>query len=110
MGIITKLIGDKKAYKKFKAEVAQLPNEYQIAFNSLQKYMWNFGKSAGFQVVFDDLLHLFQESAMENIPLKDVIGEDPVQFADELMSQYPDELWIIKMQNKLRAELKNLVK
>ena len=110
MGIITKLIGDKKAYKEFKTEVAKLPQDYQVAFNSLQKYMWNFGKGEGFQIVFDDLLHLFQESAMENIPLKDVIGEDPVEFADELMAQYPDELWIIKMQNKLRAEFKNLEK
>ncbi|MGR3742015.1 DUF1048 domain-containing protein [Companilactobacillus sp. DQM5] len=110
MNIFKKIIGDKKAYKEFKAEIKKLPKEYQIAFNSLQSYMWNFWGDDNFQEAFDELLHLFQESSMDNIPIKDIVGDDPVKFADELMSQYSDHLWIIKIQNKLRKEFKQLEK
>lgn len=108
MNFLEKIIGDKKNYRQFKAEIAKLPEDYQVAFNALQKYMWNFWGDDEFQDAFDQMLHMFQEAAYDHIPVNDLIGNDPVKFADELMSQYSEHLWINKMQTKLRNEFKNL--
>lgn len=98
----------KKQYKEFKKQKAKLPSKYFQAFDALEKYMWNFAGGNDFQFVLDDLLQLFEESAYEGVPVKEIIGEDPVEFVTNFMAQYPEEQWLIKMQNKLRKEIEGI--
>lgn len=106
--ILTKLIGDKKRYKKFKQEVAALPAPYRNGFEALEKYMWNFAKGEGFMDALEAVLHMFQEGAGENIPVSNIVGDDPVEFAADIMDQYPEDLWLTTRQNKLRDTFKKL--
>ena len=103
--IITTIMGDKKEYKQFKNRVAELPTSYKTAFNALEKYMWNFAGGSGFMKVLNAALDIFEEAAGDQVALNDVLGNDPVAFADGLMAQYPDELWLRKQQNNLRAAI-----
>lgn len=108
--LLKKLIGDKKQYREFKAQVAALPSPYRETFEAMEKYMWNFAKGDGFMKVLNQILEMFQENAQDNVPIKNIIGDDPVQFCDEIMAQYPDDLWLIKIQNKLRKEVSDITK
>ena len=104
-----KIIGDKKEYKAFKKQAAELPSPYKETFEALEKYMWNFAKGDGFLKVQQEMLEIFQENAEEQVPVKNIIGDDPVKFCDDIMSQYPDDLWLITSQNKLRKQIKTLI-
>jgi len=108
--LLKKILGDKKRYRAFKNNVAALPQPYAETMDALQKYMWNFAKGDGFMDALEEILHIFQENAAENVPVKNIIGDDPVKFCDDIMAQYPDDLWLITYQNKLRKQIKEITK
>lgn len=103
-----KMLADKQRYHQYKAEKQQLPSEYRQALDALEKYMYNFAGNNGFMEVLYQTLELFTESAANRVPVKQVIGNDPVIFANNLMAQYPDNLWFAKMQNNLRDKFNQI--
>lgn len=103
--ILKKLIGDKQRYHQFQRDVAALPQPYAATLQALEKYMWNFAKGEGFMDALEAILHLFQESAADQVPVTQVIGDDPVKFCDDIMAQYPNDLWLITYQNRLRQQV-----
>lgn len=103
---LTHMIQDKKRYKKFLKETQALPTPYAKTLMALQQYLWNFARSGNMMAPLEELLHLFQESAAENVPVSQLIGDDPMTFATDFMAQYPEELWLIKYQNQLRQAVK----
>mgnify|MGYP005984508965 CR=1 FL=1 len=107
--IFKKLVGEKKQYRKVKKEMKELPKPYAETLEALEKYMWNFAKTSKFMDVLEELLQIFQENAAEGVPVGNVIGDDPVTFADTIMAQYPDELWLITYQNHLRSQVKKVL-
>lgn len=107
--ILKKIIGDKKQYHAFKRAEKALPQPYRGTLEALEKYMMNFAKGDGFMAILEELLEMFQESAAQNIPVTNIIGSDPVAFCDEIMAQYPDELWLVTYQNRLRQKIKDIL-
>ncbi|WP_125708441.1 DUF1048 domain-containing protein [Lacticaseibacillus porcinae] len=103
---ISNLIQDKKRYKQFLKDVNALPAPYAQTLMAIQKYLWNFARSGSIIEPLEEILHLFQESAAENVPVQQIIGSDPVAFAEDIMVQYPEALWLIKYQNQLRQQVK----
>jgi len=104
--LLKKIIGDKSRYNRYKKDINALPQPYAEAMEAIQKYMWNFAKGDGFMDALEAVLQIFQENSAENVPISSIIGADPVQFCDEIMRQYPDDLWLITYQNKLRKQIK----
>lgn len=104
--LLNHMIEDKKRYKQFKSDVQALPEAYAQTLTALQTYIWNFAKSGAMMNVLEEILHMFQESAAENVPVKQLIGDDPVEFAENIMAQYPEELWLIKYRTRLREQVK----
>lgn len=102
------VIGDKERYNAYKKQKALLPATYKQAVDALEKYMWNFARGDGFMVVMEHLLHLFEESALDSLPVSSIIGDDPVAFATDLMNQYPEELWTTKSQEQLRKSFEGI--
>ncbi|WP_125767188.1 DUF1048 domain-containing protein [Lapidilactobacillus wuchangensis] len=109
MTILNKLIGDKKRYRQFKRDVAALPADYRDTLLAIEKYMWNFAKGEGFMAVLEGILTMFQENAADQVPITSLIGSDPVAFCDNIMAQYPDELWLITYQNRLRQTIQEII-
>ncbi|KRL85860.1 DUF1048 domain-containing protein [Lacticaseibacillus pantheris] len=102
---INNMIKDKKRYKQFTKDVAALPAPYAATVTALTKYMWNFARSGAMMDVLEEILRIFQENAAENVPVLQIVGDDPVEFAENIMAQYPDELWLIKYRNQLRKQV-----
>lgn len=105
---LKKILGDKQRYRNFKKDTDALPQPYAEAMKAIEKYMWNFAKGEGFMDALEAVLHMFQESSSENVPVENIIGSDPVKFCDNIMAQYPNDLWIITYQNKLRKQIKEI--
>lgn len=106
--IFKKLVGDKKEYREYKERVAKLPHDYSVAYSAIERYMYNFAAGDGIMKVIYDGLSIFEQAAADQAPLKDVVGENPVEFAADLMSNYPEQMWIVKQQDKLRKTIKEL--
>ncbi|WP_327092691.1 DUF1048 domain-containing protein [Nonomuraea sp. NBC_01738] len=94
---------DKKRYRRFKARAEQLPPPYRTSIDALQRYMQYFGpgKADSLLQMLDDLADLFEQSAADGIAVRDVVGEDPVEFAEAWLRNYPEGAWIHKERERL---------
>ncbi|WP_298587178.1 DUF1048 domain-containing protein [uncultured Kocuria sp.] len=103
MSILSKAIGDKRQYRQYRARVAQLPANYRGAVEALERYLtysrsWS---SEGLMSMLEDLLDLFEQSAASGTPIRGVVGDDPVEFAETFLRTYSDGDWLSKERRRL---------
>ena len=80
----------KRRYRQYKARVERLPAGYRTAVNALQRYSYYFGHGTaeGGLSMLEDLVDLFEQSAADGTPVREVVGEDPVEFAEAFLRDY----------------------
>lgn len=100
---IDKLIGDKRRYRQYKKRAHELPADYRGAVEALERYLLCFGPGSGQSIaqMLDDLVELFEQNTENHMPLPEVIGEDPVQFAEDFLANYTDNGWVAKERQRL---------
>jgi DNA-binding ferritin-like protein (Dps family) len=81
----TKLVGDKKEWRRMEARAGALPRDYRIVYGEIKHYLWRFTSGDGTDIVavLSDVLGLFETSAAEGKDVLDVTGEDVAGFCDE---------------------------
>ncbi len=81
----SKVIGDKKEWRRMEARAAALPRDYRIVYGEMKRYLWKFTAGDGMDIVavLKDVLGLFETSAAEGKGVLDVTGEDVAAFCDE---------------------------
>jgi DNA-binding ferritin-like protein (Dps family) len=89
-GFISKVIGDKRRWREYKARVRQLPSNYRAAVDAIERYLMYFGvlDADGAASLFEDVADLFEQAAADGTPIRDIVGEDPVEFVDALVRNY----------------------
>lgn len=103
--ILEKVVGDlddKKRWRAYKARTKQLPSAYRDAIDALERYLMYYGAIAKGDVLvkmLDDLGDLFEQAAADRTPIRSIVGDDPVGFAEEFVRNYTHGQWI----NKERA-------
>ncbi|MEV6561512.1 DUF1048 domain-containing protein [Nocardia sp. NPDC051756] len=100
---IEKVIGDlgeKRRWWQYKARVKQLPAPYHTAVDAFERYV-NYSGSGGGVSLFEDLLDLFEQSAAEGTPIREVVGQDPVEFIEAFARNYQEESWMSREQQRL---------
>ena len=101
---ISKMRDEKRRYKQCKHRISLLPVNYRTAVEALERYMMRFGPmSDGEHLVsmLDDLVDLFEQSAANGTSIRDVVGEDPVEFAENFIQNYSAGQWITKERARL---------
>ena len=96
-------IGQKRRYRQYKARTTQLPPSYHAAIEALERYLLFFGPGKGESVLamLADLADLFEQSAVDGTPLRHLVGEDPVEFAEAFLRNYPEGGWITRERERL---------
>ncbi|MEG0578146.1 MAG: DUF1048 domain-containing protein [Bacilli bacterium] len=79
-------IDDKRAYKNMMKRVDNLPKDYQFAFKKIQHYIYTVGNFNSDITIFEELIELFEASAVDGRQVLDVIGSDVSKFSDEFIS------------------------
>ncbi len=105
---ITGDLGDKKKYREYKARVKALPTGYRETGAALERYLMYMGPSNdgnSLIAMLEDLADLLEQSVAAGTPIRDVVGTDPVEFAEIFMENYGGGSWI----RKERARLNNAV-
>lgn len=101
-------IGDNKRWREYKRRAEALPVGYAEAVNALERYLMYRGaitKGDTLVAMLDELVDRFERAAAEGTPTRDVVGDDPVRFADEFLTKYSADEWIDKERVRLVAAI-----
>ena len=101
---VTGSLEEKKQYKPHKARVKQLPESYRVAVEALERYYMYFGGITRSDVMLrmlDDLADLFEQAAADATPIRAIVGDDPVEFAETFLANYSEGQWINKERTRL---------
>jgi DNA-binding ferritin-like protein (Dps family) len=93
----------KRRYRQYKARKEQLPESYRMAVDALQRYSYYFGggSAEAMMSMLEDLIDLFEQSAASGTPVREIVGEDPVEFAEAFVQNYPQGSWIVRERDRL---------
>lgn len=105
--LATKVIGDKRRWREYKARVRKLPEDYQTAVEAFQRYFMYFGAVDGDSAasMLEDLADLFEQAAADRTPIRDVVGEEPVEFAEAFAENYRKGGYVTRERDRLTAAI-----
>ncbi len=103
----SKVIGDKRRWREYKARVRQLPEDYRLAVDALERYLMYFGPADGDSAasMFEDLADLFEQAAADGTPIREIVGEDPVEFVEAFVQNYEKGGWISRERQRLTTAI-----
>lgn len=105
--IIEKLLGDlgdKKSYLDYRARIKRLPPAYRETSLALERYLMNMGPTSdgkALVAMLRDLADLLEQSVVDEIPIRTLVGDDPSEFAETFLGNYAGGSWIRKERTRL---------
>lgn len=109
-GFISKMIGDKRRWRAYKARVRRLPEDYRTAVEAFQRYFMYFGAVDGDSAasMLEDLADLFEQAAADRTPIHEVVGEDPVEFAEAFAQNYRKGGYVDRERKRLTDAIESI--
>lgn len=110
---LTGSLEQKKQYKQYKARVQALPEPYRGAAKAFERYfMYNGGITDGDTLVtmLTDFADLVERAAVDGTPVSDIVGTDPVEFAETFTESYGGVKWIDKERARLNKAVQEAEK
>jgi len=95
----------KRQYKQYRARLEALPEPYLTAAKAVDRYLMSSGSitdGAAFVTRFGDLVELWECAAADGTPVRDIVGEDPVEFTETFRATYADKEWVERERARLR--------
>lgn len=105
---LTGSLEQKRQYRQLKARMDALPGPYAAAAKALQRYfMYTAGYTDGDTLMrmMGDFVELWERAAADGTPVRDIVGEDPVEFAEAFAAAYSGKQWIDKERARLVAAI-----
>ena len=106
-GFISKVVGDKRRWRQYKARVKRLPPNYRTAVDAIERYLMHFGPVDGDSAasVFEDVADLFEQAAADGTPIREIVGDDPVEFVDALVRNYSKGGYVARERERLTSAI-----
>ena len=101
---ITGSLEQKKQYKQYKARIEALPEPYGTVAKALERYFMYYGGVTDGETVltmFGDFADLWERAAADGTPVREIVGDDPVEFAETFAQAYTGTRWIDKERARL---------
>ena len=108
--IFTGSLEQKKQWKQYKARLEALPEPYNAAAKAIERYlMVSGGITDGDTLVtmFGDFADLWERAAVDGTPVRDIVGDDPVEFAESFAQAYSGKQWIDKERARLTTAIED---
>jgi len=101
--MVTGWTDQKMRYRQYKERTQQLPENYRKAIDALERYMEFFGPGTADTLLpmLEDLADLFEQAVANGTSIRGIVGDDPVEFAEAFLRNYPTGKWISKEQERL---------
>lgn len=101
---ITGSFEQKRRYRQYRSRIKALPEPYRSVAEALQRYSMVFGgvtDGATAVKMFDDLADLWERAGADGSPVRVIVGDDPVEFAETFALAYTGTHWIDKERARL---------
>ena len=101
---ITGPLDQKKQYRDAKARLGALPEPYRSTANAFSRYVTYYGALTGGEAIvamMSGLADLWERAAVDGTPVREIVGADPVEFAEEFALAYGGTSWIDKERRRL---------
>ncbi|GAA4378789.1 DUF1048 domain-containing protein [Agromyces bauzanensis] len=105
---VTGSLEQKKQYRQYKARIEALPEPYRAAAKAIDRYfMYAGGITDGDTLVtmLGDSADLWERAAVDGTPVRDIVGDDPVEFAEAFAAAYSGKQWIDKERARLNKAI-----
>ena len=101
---VTGSLEQKKQYKQHRARIDGLPEPYATTAKALERYLVYYaGVTDGETLItmIGDLADLWERAAVDGTPVRQIVGDDPVEFAETFAQSYLGSRWIDKERARL---------
>ena len=101
---VTGTLEEKKQYRQYKARIDALPEPYGTAAKAFQRYFMYYGGITAGDVILQmtgDFADLWERAAADGTPVRLIVGDDPVEFAETFAEAYSGRKWIDKEREAL---------
>jgi DNA-binding ferritin-like protein (Dps family) len=103
--LVTGSLEQKKQFKQYRSRMEALPEPYAATATALYRYfMYNGGAvmdAEGSLKMMGDFVDLWERAAEDGTPVRAIVGEEPVEFADAFVQAYTGKRWIDKERARL---------
>jgi len=102
-GFVSRVIGPKRRWRAYQARVRQLPEGYRSAVDAIQRYLMYFGPvdAESAASLLEDVADLFDRAAADGTPIREVVGDDPVEFVEALAQNYEKGGYVSRERKRL---------
>jgi DNA-binding ferritin-like protein (Dps family) len=107
--VLSKLIGDRKQWKRMEARANALPRDYRIVYGNMKSYLWRFTAGDGMDIVaiLADVLADFEAAAAEGKGALEVTGDDVAAYCDALLGGLkPYDGYLERWRSSLNQDVK----
>ena len=108
--LVTGSLEQKKQYKQYRARIEALPEPYRTVAKALERYfMYNGGVTDGETALkmWGDFVDLWERAAADGTPVRAIVGENPVEFADTFAKTYAGPQWLDKERARLTKAIED---
>jgi DNA-binding ferritin-like protein (Dps family) len=107
-GFIAKVIGPKRRWRAYKARVRQLPENYRTTVEAIERYLMVFGpmEADNAASLLEDVADLFERAAADGTPIREIVGDDPVEFVEALIGNYEKGGYVARERERLTNAIK----
>jgi DNA-binding ferritin-like protein (Dps family) len=101
---LTGSLEQKKQYKQSLARVEALPDPYRSTAKALHRYILASGGIVDgdtMTTMFSDFADLWEQAAADRTPVREIVGENPSEFADTFVQAYSGAHWADKERARL---------
>ena len=107
---LTGSLEQKKQYKQYKARLDALSEPYAATAKAFQRYFMYYGiVSDGDTLItmLSDFADLWEGAVADGTPIRAIVGDDPVEFAETFAQSYTGKQWIDKERARLTKAMKD---
>jgi DNA-binding ferritin-like protein (Dps family) len=108
--VTSKVIGDKRRWREYKARSRRLPENYRTAVDAIERYLMHFGPMEGDSAasLLEDVADLFEQAAADGTPIREIVGDDPVEFVEALARNYTKGGYIDRERERLTHTIESI--
>ncbi len=108
--LVTGSLEQKKRYRHYKARLEALPEPYGSVAKALQRYLMFYGGIVDGETtltMMGDFADLWDRAAVDCTPVRAIVGDDPVEFAEAFAQAYTGKQWIDKERARLTQAIED---
>jgi DNA-binding ferritin-like protein (Dps family) len=110
---LTGSLEQKKQYKQNVARIEALPEPHRAAAKAMHRYfMYYGGVTDGDTLItmIGDLADLWDRAAADGTPVRAIVGDEPVEFAETFAQAYEGKRWIDTERARLTQAIEDAEK